>query len=205
METLGLCHSEATVARSVFSVAQDIYLGLAVFGFQCLRGVWSMKAALFVIDVQKEFFKPRYESTKSLNSAIEYINEAIGLFRKKNLPVVVVQHKDEREGLVPSKADFDVPESVKVKPDDMRVVKTYGNSFTKTGLAEKLRGLGVDTVIVTGFSAPDCVLATYRGALDFDFVPIMLRGALACRNAEHIRFVEEITETVTLGALQTLL
>jgi nicotinamidase-related amidase len=84
-------------------------------------------------------------------------------------------------------------------------VKTYSNSFTKTGLAGKLKELGVDTVIVTGFKAEFCVLSTYRGAEDFDFKPIILKGSLASDNAEHIRFVEEISETISFGALETLL
>jgi nicotinamidase-related amidase len=118
---------------------------------------------------------------------------------------VVIQHKSEEEGLVPGKSGFDVPQSVKLESQDTRIVKTYGNSFTKTGLAEKLRELDVDTVIVTGFCAEYCVLSTYRGAQDWDFTPIILRGSLASDNAEHIRFVEEITETISLGALKTLL
>jgi nicotinamidase-related amidase len=164
-----------------------------------------MKPALLVIDVQSEFFNLNQACSDSLKAAIEYINAAIVLFRKKNLPIVVIQHKSEEEGLIPGKSGFDVPQSVKLEPQDMRIVKTYGNSFTKTGLAEKLRELGVDTVIVTGFCAEYCVLSTYRGAQDCDFTPIILRGSLASDNAEHIRFVEEITETISLGALKTLL
>jgi nicotinamidase-related amidase len=164
-----------------------------------------MKPALLVIDIQNEFFNLNQVCSDSLKTAIECINAAIGLFRKKNLPIVAIQHKSEEEGLVPSKSGFDVPQSVKLESQDTRIVKTYGNSFTKTGLAEKLRELGVDTVIVTGFCAEYCVLSTYRGAQDCDFTPIILRGSLASDNAEHIRFVEEITETLSLGALKTLL
>jgi len=164
-----------------------------------------MKPALLVIDIQNEFFDISQACSDSLKSAIEYINAAIDLFREKNLPIVVIQHKDEEQGLVPDKPGFDVPESVRLKPQDIHIVKTYGNSFTKTGLAEKLRELQVDTVIVTGFCAEYCVLSTYRGAQDFDFTPIILKGSLASENAEHIRFVEEITEIVSYGALKTLL
>ncbi len=164
-----------------------------------------MKPALFVIDVQSEFFGINQACADSLKSAIEYINEAIGLFRKKNLPIVVIQHKREEQALVPGKPGFDVPENVKLEPQDIRVVKTCGNSFAKTGLADQLRGLGVDTVVLTGFCAEFCVLSTYRGAEDLDFTPIILKGSLASDNAEHIRFVEEISETITLGALKTLL
>ncbi len=161
-----------------------------------------MKPALLIIDVQKEFFKEK-ACSDSLKRAIAYINAAIDLFRKKNLPIVAIQHKSE--GLVPGKSGFDVPQSVKLKLQDIRITKTYGNSFNKTELAEKLRELGVDTVIVTGFCAEYCVLSTCRGAEDCDFTPIVLKGSLASDNAEHIRFVEEITDTISLGALKTLL
>ena len=164
-----------------------------------------MKTALLIIDVQNDFFKINQACADSLKSAIEYINEAIDIFRKKNLPIVVIQHKNEKENLVPGNPGFDVPGNVKLEPQDLHVVKTYGNSFTKTGLAEKLRELGVDTVIITGFCAEFCVLSTYRGALDHDFTPIILKGSLASDNPEHIRFVEEISETISYGALKTLL
>ncbi len=164
-----------------------------------------MKPALLVIDVQNEFFNINQACSDSLKSAVDYINEAIDLFREKNLPIVAIQHKSAERELVPGKSGFDVHTSVKLKPKDIRIVKTYGNSFTKTGLAEKLRALGVDTLIVTGFCAEYCVLSTYRGAQDFDFKPIILKGALASDNTEHIRFVEEITETVSYGALKALL
>jgi len=164
-----------------------------------------MKPALLVIDVQNEFFNLSQACSDSLKTAIQYINAAIGLFRKKNLPIVIIQHKSEEDNLVQGKSGFDMHESVKIEPEDTRIIKTYGNSFTKTGLAEKLREWGVDTVILTGFCAEFCVLSTYKGAQDYDFTPIMLKGSLASDNAEHIRFVEEITETITFGALKALL
>jgi len=169
------------------------------------EGEQKMKPALLVIDIQNEFFNLNQACSDSLKSAIEYINAAIDLFREKNLPVVVMQHKSEEKGLVPGKSGFDVPESVKLVPKDIRIVKTYGNSFRKTGLAEKLRELQVDTVIVTGFCAEYCVLSTYRGAQDFDFTPIILKGSPASDNAEHIRFVEEISEIISYGALKVSL
>jgi nicotinamidase-related amidase len=169
------------------------------------RGTVALKPALFIIDVQNRFFKISQASADSLNNAIEYINVAIGLFRKKNLPIFVIHHKSEEENLAPGTPDFEVSERLKLEAQDPRIIKTYGNSFAKTGLAEKLKELGVDTVIVTGFCAEYCVLSTYRGAEDLDFKPIILRGAIASDNAEHIRFVEEITETISYGALKTLL
>ena len=165
----------------------------------------KMKAALFVIDIQNYFFNISQVCSDSLKSAIQYINAAIKLFRKKILPIVIVQHKDEEDGLVPGKLGFNVPETINTEPNDLRIIKTYSNSFNKTGLTEKLRQLGIDTVIITGFCAEQCVLSTYKGAEDLDFKPIILKGAIASTNLEHIKFVEETTDTITLGALNTLL
>ncbi len=164
-----------------------------------------MKPALLVIDLQKQFFSLNQTCSDSLKSAIEYVNEAILLFRKKDFPIVAIQHKNEAEGLKLGNADFEVHESVKLEEQDLRIIKTYGNAFTKTCLAEKLRESGVDTVILTGFCAEQCVLSTYVGAEDNDFTPIILRSAIASDNPEHIRFVEAISNIVSIGALRKML
>ena len=164
-----------------------------------------MRPALLVIDLQKEFFNLSQTCSDSLKSAIEYINEAIPLFRKKRLPIIVIQHMNEKEGLVPGNPGFDVHESVKLEQQDLRIVKTYGNAFTKTGLSEKLRELEVDTILITGFCAEECVLSTYIGAQDNDFTPIIMRSAIASDNPNHIKFVEEISNIISIGALRKLL
>jgi nicotinamidase-related amidase len=164
-----------------------------------------MKPALLVIDLQKKFFHLNQTCSDSLKSTIEYINETILLFRDKDFPVIAIQHKNEREGLVEGNEDFEVHESVKLDQQDLRIVKTYGNAFTKTMLAEKLRDFGVDTVILTGFCAEECVLSTYIGADDNDFTPVILRSAIASDNPDHVKFVEEISNLVSIGALKKLL
>lgn len=164
-----------------------------------------MKLALLVIDIQKAFFKLNPTTTQSLNEAIEYINAAIAMFREKHLPIVCVQHMNAQDKLVPGEEGFDVPESLALLPSDVYIHKTYGNAFNKTPLADKLCELQVDTVIVTGFCAEHCVLATYRGALDLDLTPIVLRGALASGSLENIRFVENISTIIAYGALKKVL
>ena len=65
--------------------------------------------------------------------------------------------------------------------------------------------LGVDTVIITGFCAEYCVLATYRGAEDLDLTPVLLRGALASGSLENIAFVESVSDVISYGALKRVL
>jgi nicotinamidase-related amidase len=164
-----------------------------------------MKPALLVIDVQKKFFKFSPTTAQSLNDAIEYINAVIALFREKHLPIICIQHMDEKERFVPGEEGFGLPEELDILPSDLRIHKTYGNSFNRTPLEDELRGLGVDTVIITGFCAEYCVLSTYRGAQDLDLTPIILRGSLASDIPENIKFVESISDIISYGALKKIL
>jgi nicotinamidase-related amidase len=164
-----------------------------------------MKPALLVIDIQKAFLDISPVMTQSIHEAIRYTNAAIDFFREKGLPIIAVQHMNEAGKLIPGEAGFDLPESLKILPSDVRVHKKYGNSFKQTPLINHLQELGVDTVILTGFCAEHCVLSTYHGAQDNDLTPVMLRGSLASDVLENITFVENICETITLGALRKFL
>lgn len=164
-----------------------------------------MKSALLVIDIQQKFFGIGPEPATSLHKAVHFINEALTFFRGKKLPIIAIQHIDETEGLVPGIPSFELPKSLKILPTDRRIHKTYGNAFTKTELEMVLRDLGVDTVIISGFCAEYCVLSTYRGALDKDFTPALLRSALASVNPANIPFVESINDTISLNILKKAL
>jgi nicotinamidase-related amidase len=164
-----------------------------------------MKLALLVIDIQKAFFEGGPITVQSLNNAVEHINAAIELFRKKGLPVVSVQDMDDEEGVVPGAAGFDLPAHLNILDSDLHIHKCYGNAFNKTLLEAELRVLGVDTVIVTGYCAEYCVLSTYRGAKDLDLTPIILRGSLASDIPENIGFVERMSDVISYGALRKVL
>ena len=164
-----------------------------------------MKPALIVVDVQKAFFEHDPVTTQSLEQAIETINAAIALFRDKHLPVIAVQDLEPEENVMPGEVGFELPDQLNVLDSDLHIHKSYGNAFNKTPLEDELKKRGVDTVIVTGFSAAQCVLATYQGAEDRDLKPILLRGAIASGTPEHIRFVEDISSIISYGALKQVL
>jgi nicotinamidase-related amidase len=164
-----------------------------------------MKPALLVIDVQREFYKSNPVTAQSLQDAVGYINAAIALFRKKQLPIVCIQHVNENEGLMPGNEGFELPAELKILSSDMHIRKTYQNSFNKTRLKKLLAEAGVDTVIVTGFCAEYCVLSTYRGAKDLDLTPIILRNAIASGSPDNIKFVESINDIISIGVLEKIL
>ena len=159
-----------------------------------------MKPALLVIDVQKGCFQGQQDTVPPLKEACKNINLVIDLFRKKGMPVVCIRHMDEKYGMKPGEKAFETVDLLDILPEDIHVTKTYGNAFNKTELAEKLIGMGVDTVMPAGYCAEQCVLATCVGARDNDFMPVIIRGTLISHSLEQIRFVEDGNDVMTIGA-----
>jgi len=163
----------------------------------------KMNIALLVIDMQKAFFTG--DSKKSMEDAADYISYTVDLFRDNGLPVVWIQDEDEEDGNIEGTEGFEIIDILAPKADEKRIIKHYGNSFNKTGLLEYLLKEKTDTVIISGYSAEHCVLSTYRGALDHDLTPIILKNAIASVNRENIRFVENVSDIVTVKVLNRIL
>jgi nicotinamidase-related amidase len=163
-----------------------------------------MKPALLIIDVQNAFLGSG-PGAESLQATVPKIQAAIALFRKWSLPVVCIQQIDADHGLQPGVGGFEPPSDLGVLPSDFHIHKLYDNAFNRTPLLDRLREIGVDTVIATGYCAEHCVLSTCRGAEDNDLCALMLQGALASDRPANVGFVEDISETVTMDTLRELL
>lgn len=75
------------------------------------------------------------------------------------------------------------PATLQPGPSDLVVTKQYASAFFGTSLASTLHSLGVDTVLITGFSTSGCVRATALDALQHGFIPLVVRDACADRHA----------------------
>jgi nicotinamidase-related amidase len=127
------------------------------------------------------------------------------VFRKKSLPIVCIQHINEAEKLIPGQTGFDLPDTLTIESTDTFIHKSYSNGFTKTNLEKSLKEMEIDTIIISGFCAEYCVLSTYRGAQDKDLTPVILRSSLASGIPENIKFVENISDIISLQALDKVL
>ncbi len=74
------------------------------------------------------------------------------------------------------------PRGLEPRPDEIVVSKQYASAFFGTSLAATLRSLGVDTVIIGGFSTSGCVRATALDALQNGFIPYVVREACGDRD-----------------------
>lgn len=163
-----------------------------------------MKPALLVQDIQNVWLyeeDSNQDLRRSVEKRIDVINDAIAWFRSKNLPVIVGYTENEEEGVLRGTKSFEVPNSIDVKETDFTVTKRHANAFAGLDLSARLRNEGCDTVVIVGLSASGCVLATYFSAFDFEVRPYLLKGGVASANEEHVRFAEEICDTLSLNEL----
>ncbi|MCK8060142.1 MULTISPECIES: cysteine hydrolase family protein [unclassified Fusibacter] len=162
-----------------------------------------MKIGLLVIDLQKAWYDEH--SKASMDMACNYINGIIPLFKSKNLPVIYIKHIAEGRGVLPGSNGFEMLDQLIPDEEDPIIHKTYGNAFNKTNLKELVDESGVDTWVLAGYRAENCILSTYRGALDLDLTPVLLKNAVAGPIKENVEFVESISESITYGILTKLL
>ncbi|MCX6284121.1 MAG: isochorismatase family protein [Bacteroidetes bacterium] len=69
----------------------------------------------------------------------------------------------------------------------------------------KIKLLGVNTIVLCGLSATGCVLGTYFGGIDHDYMTLMLRDGLISAKTEQTAVIREISAGLDYGALKNIL
>ena len=163
-----------------------------------------MKPALLVQDIQNVWlYDPdsNQDLRKSVEKRLDVVNETIAWFRSKRLPIIVGYTEDKDQGLLPGTISFEVPKTVHVEETDFKVTKRHASAFGNPELGAILRREGCDAIVIVGLSASGCVLATYFSALDWDIRPYVVKGGVASHNEEHVRFAEDICDTLNVQDL----
>jgi maleamate amidohydrolase len=102
------------------------------------------------------------------------------------------------------------PPELTPQPGDKVFTKQYPSAFFGTGLAEALHADGIDTLLITGYSTSGCVRASALDAMQYGFVPLVVREACADRHpAPHeanlfdlqAKYAEVISEAEALALL----
>jgi len=99
---------------------------------------------------------------------------------QKELGLIMMRQRPELAGklLVRGSWDWQIVEALTPKDGDMVVEKSRYDGFTRTGLAETLRRLGVRNLLFTGIAANICVESTARHAFFEEFWPILVEDAV---------------------------
>jgi maleamate amidohydrolase len=187
---------------------------------------FGRRPALLVIDVVQAYVQP--DSPLYAQGFVDALAPNIRLIeaaRAVGAPVIftkVVYGAEGRDGglfyrKVPALRSFlkgsplgAFPAGITPRTDEVVVSKQYASAFFGTSLVATLVAMGVDTVLVTGYSTSGCVRATALDALQHGFAPFVVREACGDRDARpqeanlfdlQNKYAEVVSEAQATGLL----
>ncbi len=181
--------------------------------------------ALLIVDVVMAYLEPSSALYAGVEAALASNERLAEAARAAGVPVIFTNVEYEPGGAngglfykkIPALKAFDkgsplgaFPPTLQPAPGDRVITKQYASAFFDTGLAEMLRGMSVDTLLITGYSTSGCVRATALDALQSGFAPFVVREACGDRHtAPHeanlfdlqAKYAEVISEREALDLL----
>lgn len=103
------------------------------------------------------------------------------------------------------------PPGLTPQAGDRVVTKQYPSAFFGTGLAETLHAEGIDTLLIGGYSTSGCVRASALDAMQYGFVPLVVREACADRHPTphdanlfdlQAKYAEVISEAEAMAVME---
>lgn len=187
---------------------------------------FGQKPALVIVDVVMAYLDPDSPLYAGVEDALASVERLVKAARQAGILVVftnVIYAKRGADGglffrKVPALKAFEAgsplgafPPSLQPQDGDLVVTKRYASAFFATHLASSLVAMGIDTVLVTGFSTSGCVRATALDALQHGFAPFVVRDACGDRHPApheanlfdlHAKYAQVISEADAIGYLQ---
>ncbi len=126
-----------------------------------------MSAALVVIDVQQGMFAlPDFQPYDG-EAVVDRIAALISQARVRGTRVFFVQHDGGPDHpLHPGKPGFPFHAKLTPRATDDLTVKHHGSAFHSTDLDKKLRGAGIDRLVICGMQSEYCVDSAVRSAFE---------------------------------------
>ncbi len=152
------------------------------------------KTALLVIDMQDGFLDeaspmciPTAKGTVPDCAAVQEKARGLGIgvyfvirkYAADGSDVEFTRHDVWKQGGRPCSTEsgpigWAMPPEFQVKPGDTVLVKPRYSAFFRTNLDGILRRRGIDTVVVTGTTTPNCIRATVFDAISLDYNTVLL-------------------------------
>jgi nicotinamidase-related amidase len=129
-----------------------------------------MKSALFLIDIQNDYFPGGNLELAGITRRRPALRELLAAWRQTRRPLFHVQHLALGPGATffrPNTVGVEIHESVRPVPGEPVIQKHYPNAFRETDLKERLNRAGVEEVILCGAMSHMCIDATTRAAFDY--------------------------------------
>ncbi|CAM3125424.1 isochorismatase family protein [Lactococcus hircilactis] len=130
--------------------------------------------AFLMIDMQNGVLQEGSQPIYQREKLIEAIDLRLKLYRKQQLPVIVVQHEDE--GLIFGTKAWEIIPEIKLSKEDFFVRKTHANAFYQTTLQDILNQLKVKSIEFAGAQTDYCINASVEFAFGLGYENVMMRG-----------------------------
>jgi maleamate amidohydrolase len=167
-----------------------------------LRMGFGKRPAVLVVDMQNDFVDPNSPSTCApmITGTIAPQQQLLNKARSKGVPIFYTQglispgrveeglwplkFRSHRDGLcqIEGTKGADIIEELYPLPGDVVIIKRRPSAFFCTDLDIFLRGLNIDTILITGTSISGCVRATVTDAFSLNYRSIIVRECVADRN-----------------------
>lgn len=186
--------------------------------------VLSKKVALLIIDMQNEFISEGGAiKCPSGQDIIPNIKKLLKLIREKEISVIYTQelHRtqkvdfgrelgEEPEHCLEGSWGAEIISELTPREEDFLIPKRRYSAFFATDLEILLKGLDIDTLIITGVVTDICVRATAQDAQQLDYKVIVPEECVAGTSVEqhkaaltHIQYI--LGKVVSLEKLESAL
>lgn len=177
--------------------SDDIDQDYAAAGFGNRLG-FGQKPALVIVDVVMAYLDPASPLYAGVEAELAVNERLLAAARKAGIPVLFTNVEYVPGGVdggyfykkIKALKVFDrggplgaFPPGLTPRPDEPVLTKQYASAFFGTSLRSTLSALGVDTVLITGYSTSGCVRATALDALQNGFIPVVVADACGDRDA----------------------
>jgi nicotinamidase-related amidase len=142
------------------------------------------KTAVLIMDYQIRIFN---FFAKEIQDDLAFrANKVLSTARQKGIPVIYIEVvRGER---TPEHA---ILAQLTPQPGDIVLTKHRVGPFSTTDLNERLKKLGIETLVLMGVASSGCVLSAVRWAADIDYKLIVLSDCCADRDDEVQRVLME--------------
>ena len=133
---------------------------------------------------------PRFDT----NGIVARINGLASTLRKRNLPVIFIQHDGTGTGeFEKNSTEWENLDELIVEPTDILIDKYANDVFYKSGLQNKLMELNVNQLLITGCATDFCVESTIQSALTKDYNILVVQDGHTTGDRPHLK-AEKVIE-----------
>ena len=155
------------------------------------------RPALLIIDFVRAYLDPECSLYAGVERELEQAVNLLGACRNAGIPIFFTCVEYDPAGVeggvfyrkVPALANFikgspycAFGEGLEPAEGEVVITKKYPSAFFGTHLAATLAALGVDTLLICGLSTSGCVRSSTVDALQYGFIPIVVREATGDRD-----------------------